>query len=325
MRTGAPDADTMQPPRGPDEDTLQNYRSLTMPAASLRRRFAVRSRLRSAADRVRHRDRAVPDFLILGAQKAGTTSLFDYLTERPGVEAPSFKEIHYFSNLVSPRHYTIDGPGWYRSHFPRRRDLLARGSITGEATPRYMVEAIAIERITRDLPDSKWIVVLRDPVVRAHSHHQMQVRRRLDSRSFDKAVKEELECIERTPAAAAAITTDVMPDDTGYVGGGRYSEQLGYLSRFRPGVPTLVLFCEDLFRGDQESFDLLHRFLGLPDGLPAAFPHLNAASESIPLEPTTRERLESFFGRANADLADRLRSDAIITIGPENWPDWVRV
>lgn len=294
-----------------------------MAASPLRRRIRIRSRLRAAAHRVRYRHHALPDFLIVGVAKAGTTSLFNYLAELPEVEPPKFKEIHYFSTLVSPRHYPIDGQGWYRSHFPRRRDLRDAGAITGEATPRYMVEAIAIERIAADIPDSRWIVVLRDPVIRAQSHFQMQTRRGFDSRPFHQAIEEELVLIERTPAATAARTTDVVFDDTDYVGGGRYSEQLAFLSRTRPSVPTLVLFSENLFSGHRESFELLHRFLGLPAPDPESFPHHNAAAETFPLEPETRARLEAFFAEANADLADRLRSEHVVTTDPSTWPDWV--
>jgi len=159
---------------------------------TLRERVRVRSRLRAARFRWTSRHRALPSFLILGTQKGGTSSLFGYLAALPGVLAPDTKEIQYFSEMLFPNSYRLLGTGWYRSDFPLRSELRNAGAITGEATPRYMVEQLAMTRISHDLPDSRWIIVLRDPIERALSHHGMYVSHGYEQRSAAEALADNL-------------------------------------------------------------------------------------------------------------------------------------
>ncbi|MCP4350850.1 MAG: sulfotransferase domain-containing protein, partial [Desulfobacterales bacterium] len=115
----------------------------------------------------------MPDFLILGAQKAGTTSLFEYLVSHPGVLAPTTKEVQYFSHLYGKS--TL----WYRSHFASRASLrrattrLGYRALTGEASPYYLNHPLAADRAHRVVPDASLIVLVRDPIERAHSHWRM--------------------------------------------------------------------------------------------------------------------------------------------------------
>lgn len=288
---------------------------------TIRRQLRPRSRARRLRARWTNRGRALPDFLILGTQKGGTDSLYTYLSAQPNVIGIRWKETYYFAEIPNPDHYVVRGPGWYRSHFPLRSDLRAADAITGEATPRYMVEELAMSRITRDLPDSRWIVVLRDPVERAHSHHAMKVRQGPENAAFADAVERELELIGR--GVSVEGSTDVIGSDRDYVGGGRYSEQLRFISSLRPGHPTLVLFSEHLFEGDPRSFVLLHEFLGLPAPDQSQFPHANAATTKEEFDPHLRSRLKAFFAQANAELSAQLRSDQFLTVDPTDWPDWV--
>jgi hypothetical protein len=290
---------------------------------TIRRYIRLRSRVRRLQARWTNRDRALPDFLILGTQKGGTTSLYAYLTDLPQVISVerTWKEVHYFASYPNPNNYTVLGPGWYRSHFPRRSELRAAGAITGEATPNYMIESLAMTRIAHDLPDSRWVVVLRDPVDRALSHHEMLVRQHRDDRGFTEAVARELELIEHGRTIPG--TTNVIGNDRDYVGGGRYSEQLRFISSLRPSDPTLVLFSEHLFEGDPRSFALLHEFLGLPAPDQREFPHANAAGTKEEFDPNLRSRLKAFFAQANAELSAQLRSDQFLTVDPTHWPDWV--
>ena len=293
----------------------------TAPPRANRRRLRVRSRLRALRSRVENRNRALPDFLILGAQKGGTSSLFRHLAALPQVMLVRSKEVHYFAEIPNPNNYLVLGPGWYRSHFPLRSEVQAAGAIVGEATPRYMVETIAMTRIARDLPDSRWIIVLRDPIERAQSHHTMFVKRAGEDRRFADVVVRELELIAR--GVTIPGTTDVVGFDRDYVGGGRYSEQLRVIGALRPDRPTLVLFSENLFEGHPASFALLHGFLGLPEPASDPFPHANASEAKEELDAATTARLQNFYARANADLAEQLQSDRFLTVDPSDWPSWV--
>src|SRR3954447_18625468 len=112
--------------------------------------------LRHSVRRPTARWRMVPDFLIIGAQRAGTTSLFHYLQRHPSVMQSSIKEVHYFDGSYNR------GRRWYLSHFPLRR-ATSGGRITGEATPYYLFHPTVPTRVAVDFPDVKLIAILRDP------------------------------------------------------------------------------------------------------------------------------------------------------------------
>ncbi|MCI5147305.1 MAG: sulfotransferase, partial [Candidatus Electrothrix sp. AR3] len=107
--------------------------------------------------------RPLPNFLVIGAQKSGTTSLFHYICQHPQVFENKSKEIHFFD------HNYHCGANWYRSHFPLAGKLM-RNRCLGEATPYYLCHPHAPSHIFDLLPRVKIIAILRDPVERAISH-----------------------------------------------------------------------------------------------------------------------------------------------------------
>jgi len=140
--------------------------------------------------------RAGPDFVIIGSKRGGTTSLYNYLLQHPSVQ-PLFpgrqriKGVHYFDSQFAR------GPRWYRSHFPlqaRGRHLARpwlRQAVAGEASPYYLFHPLAAERLARQVPDVRVIVLLRDPVERAYSHYKERVRNGGESLTFDEAIAAE--------------------------------------------------------------------------------------------------------------------------------------
>ena len=155
-----------------------NYRNLPAPIAGLGKSILLLPR------RLTARGRRLPDFLIIGAQRSGTTSLYRHLVEHPGIEGayPS-KGAHYFDKRPGK------SVGWYRAHFPRRAP---HGPITGEASPYYLFHPHAPARAARVVPDAKLIVMLRDPVERAYSHYQQEYARGFDdAASFEQALEPE--------------------------------------------------------------------------------------------------------------------------------------
>src|SRR4029079_15986763 len=112
--------------------------------------------------------RRLPGFLVIGAQRAGSTSLFAQLCAHPGVAAPSHKEIHYF-DLQSFRSMR-----WHRSHSPPA--AAARGRITCEASPYYLFHPAVPARVAEALPGVRLVAILRDPVAPADSQQHLSVR-----------------------------------------------------------------------------------------------------------------------------------------------------
>lgn len=111
-------------------------------------------------NRLTARRRALPDFLLVGEMKSGTSSLFHYLQMHPLVAPPVRKEVHFFTIGYSK------GAGWYRAHFPLKSNIPA-GGITGEGCPGYFFAPGVEHRIHDLLPNARLIVLLRDPVERA--------------------------------------------------------------------------------------------------------------------------------------------------------------
>jgi len=290
--------------------------------ASFADQLRPRTRLRDFRARRRARAHALPDFFILGVQKAGTTSLFEYLGALPGVIPPVKKELHFFTEHSALNFYDNHGLDWYRSQFPLRRELRRAGAITGEATPRYMCEPIAMNRIAQDLPPSRWIVILRDPSERARSQYEMRVRKGIEKRTISEAMRPHLEFLsERTH-------TNGKPDpywfNFGYLARGFYVPQLSRIAEFRRATPTLVLFSEHLFVSDPMSLSLLHSFLGLPEPTIEQFPHAHRGDRTGTIDAEVHERLAAIYAQENVGLTDLLRSEQFVTVDSATWPDWIR-
>ena len=135
----------------------------------------------------------LPDFVIIGAMKSGTTSLYNFVIKHPTI-APAFaKELHYFSIWYK------FGELWYRSNFPTNlsRHYFYKKTnqklLSGEASPTYLFYPTVPSRMKEILPDVKLIVILRNPVDRAYSHYHHMLRRNNESLSFEKAIESEKE------------------------------------------------------------------------------------------------------------------------------------
>lgn len=189
----------------------------------------------------------LPNFLIIGAMRSGTTSLTHHLREHPAVFLAPGKELHFFDWNFER------GVDWYRSHFAE----VQRETAIGEATPLYLYEPEAIPRMFEVVPTAKLIAVLRDPVERAYSHYW-------HTRAKGN---EPLEFAEAIEAEAARLKDPANRASYSYLDRGRYSEQLQHVCRFFSREALRVLLFEDLRDSPLPTFRSLCRFLGVDDGL----------------------------------------------------------
>jgi len=128
----------------------------------------------------------LPTFLVIGAMKAGTTSLYHYLVEHPQVFMPDTKEIMFFD----PRHNWHRGVDWYRSRFSDAGDALAVGEASTSYTKYPAAEGVP-ERIASVLGSPRLIYVLRDPVERIRSHYLYNLTRGTEWRPIEEAIDAE--------------------------------------------------------------------------------------------------------------------------------------
>ncbi len=247
--------------------------------------------------------RRLPDFLIIGEMKCGTTSLYDMLAQHPDVHPALFKETLYFTQLRQ------HGLTWYRSRFPVRR-----GGITGEATPDYLMDPAVPTRVADALPDARFVAVLRDPRKRAWSHYHYSNRaERNDPRpapprdelSFEDAIAAE----ERRLAAAwPRHGIDHGAERTirlrSYLRRGHYAEHLQRWQSIVGRERIHVLTVEELNARPDEVQRDLHRFLGL-DPEPVHVERRNVhAKPDMP--EATWQHLDAYFQPHDEALADWL-------------------
>lgn len=244
--------------------------------------------------------RPLPDFLIVGAQKAGTTALYAYLRWHPDITGPSFKEVSFFD-----RHH-VRGETWYRAHLPARPG----SRVVGEASPSYLFHPDAPKRVARLMPNAKLIAVLRNPIDRAFSHYQHEVALGREALSFEEALdaedermRGELDRMARDPAYFSHAWWNYT-----YVTRGEYAEQLERWFRVFPREQILVLISEELLDNPAETYAHTLEFLGVAPHELTSFPRIFARDYSA-MTPTTRERLKQVFAEPNRKLAELLGRD----------------
>lgn len=245
-------------------------------AAASRR--AIRS-IDSIARRSTAALRLRPDFVIIGAQRSGTTSLYNYLAQHPCVAPARRKEIHYF-DLSFDR-----GERWYTSHFPTKlarwlhRSLRDPFYLTGEASPYYLYDPDVPSRFARQLPRAKLIALLRNPADRAISHYFHERHKGREKLPLARAIEQEparLAFDARTPSAQAFARHAWAHRRYSYLARGRYAEQLERWQRLFQPERLLVLASEDLFHAPRTVYRRVLQFLRLPSWEPASYPQLNA-------------------------------------------------
>jgi hypothetical protein len=281
----------------------------------------VRSRYYEARTLVRRnpgRGRLLPDFVVVGVVKGGTTSLYDWLSDHPLV-VPCVTSSDFFGNTKEIRFfdYRFDlGQDWYRSHFPLEREreqfVLEHGRpfVTGEASPSYLSDQWAPRRVQQVLPTAKLIAVLRNPVERAYSHYQMSRRAGAEELLFEDAIAREADRLrpELIRMAADSRYNSWLYGGWSYLARSRYAEQLERWLELIPREHFLFLKAEDLFANPQRTLDRVYDFLALPAHRHEGLPHLNSA-EYEPMQPETRARLAEYFRPFNEQLYDLVGID----------------
>jgi hypothetical protein len=259
--------------------------------------------------------RALPDFMVIGAKRGGTTSMWNYLLDHPLVlpmfpAAQHIKSPHYF-------YWHFDkGEAWYRSFFAttaRRRSLQRRDGaapVSGEASPYYLYHPYTPQRVRDLVPGVKLIVMLRDPVARAYSHYWERVRAGVEPLSFDEAIAVE---DARLDGELARMSADPLhysrPHDYfTYRDRGVYLPQLQRWHSHFGAEQMLILRSEDFYADYQSTYDEVTGFLGLPrhDILDAKRYNYRPTA---PMSAATRDYLTEFYRPHNQALYDYLGRD----------------
>jgi hypothetical protein len=238
--------------------------------------------------------RPLPSFLIIGAQKAGTTSLHAYLCEHPRVAPPVTKEVHFFD------HEFGRGLGWYRAHFPRATEAALLG---GEATPYYLFHPAVPARAASSLPDCRLIVVLRNPIDRAFSHHNHERSLGFEQLGFEGAIAAEAGRLagEEERLLADPGYRSFAHQHHSYLSRGRYAGQLERWFEHFDRDRVLILSAEELFAAPEGAVRDAQEFLGLEPRMPTDLTAKNARAYA-PIGNEMRVRLREEFEPHNRRL-----------------------
>ena len=192
----------------------------------------------------------IVDFLIIGAAKSGTTSLYAHLRKHPQIYLPLEKEVCFFSNNEKYN----QGIEWYKNeYFPESK---TKNKVIGEATPAYMLYGYVPERIYRHTPNAKLIAILRNPIYRAHSHYFFSKRLHVENREFSEA-------LDYLIARKNIPDEDIKNENREYLMFGEYAKILSRYLEYFPKNQIKIVFFEDLKDNPFKVMHDLFEFLGV--------------------------------------------------------------
>jgi len=249
--------------------------------------------------------RVLPDFIIIGAGRAGTTALYTYLIQHPSIITAStdndepVADLHFFEYMIS------DKISWYKSHFPRKSK---NSFVTGEFTSTYMYHKNVPERIFNLIPKIKLIVILRNPIDKAYSTYNQQSHFNEVTSSFEETIKAEFARIDLNKNHIEY--TNNNPNFDNYVEYNiiRHGIYFNYLEKWLKIFPKKQIFVVDsneLENFPQQTLNKVFEFLNLS---PHEIPNLAKVNvgKYSPMTESTRESLIEFYKPHNAKLNNLL-------------------
>lgn len=255
--------------------------------------------------------RVLPDFIVIGAQKAGTTSLFNYLMEHPSIFPPFKKEIQFFDLNYKK------GLLWYRSNFPTKiykyliTKVSSRNFITGEASPYYILYPHAAKRVNSKLNKIKIIILLRNPINRSFSQYFHTIKSGSENLSFKEAIKKEDKRIE-------GEFEKILKDEDyrssrfpafAYLTRSIYINQIEKWFEYFPKNQILVIKSEDLFEKPKETLKLVFKFLNIPNWTKIKYKKYHSEAGGRKIDEETRNYLKEYFKPYNLQLYEYLERD----------------
>lgn len=249
--------------------------------------------------------RCLPQFLVIGAMRSGTTSLFSYLVQHPQILGSFWKETHYFDGNY------WRGERWYHSCFPYKNKL-KEGTIVGEATPYYLFHPHGAKRIHALLPNAKLIVVLRNPTDRAISHYYFSVAAKRETlpimdalRLEEKRIQPELEKMQQDES--------YFSEDTiwfSYKQRGLYNDQLEKYWEIFDRKQLLIVNNEDLLHERRSTLKAVFEFLGIDPSIEIkdlARRDVTDYPEDIPF--SVYQYLNDYFAPYNQQLFENINQN----------------
>ena len=238
-----------------------------------------------------------PDFIIAGASKSGTSSIYYYLSRHPQVLLSHKKEIDFYQQNYQR------GIDWYLAHFPTITDRA--DFLTGEASPNYLRFPQVAQRIKATFPQTKIIILLRNPADRAISWHYHKLNTGLTKDDLATAIATEVDRL--------ATVSEVEITNTGFYDPDNIISSL-YIYKIKPWIELLgreqflILKSEAFYLNPLEVMKQVFKFLGLPNSTLEHYPKVNAGSYNQ-VDPSLRKTLSEYFAPYNRQLEEYLNME----------------
>lgn len=246
----------------------------------------------------------LPEFIIFGVSRSGTTSLYQYLAQHPNIEPCVVKEPRYFDM------YYDRGINWYKMNFPSIwkkfffNIIKKKTIITGEASGAYLQNPHAAKRIYQLNPHMKLIILMRNPVDRAFSHYKRRVKNGTEKLSFEDAIdqeenkiKGEMERMEKNENYYSSIYHGLS-----YLTTGLYAPRLKIWLKYFPLNQILILENSELLNDPESVYDKTLKFLNLPTCKLSNYKKFSKQDLKLDMNPKTREKLLKFCKPYNEEL-----------------------
>jgi hypothetical protein len=241
-----------------------------------------------------------PDFLIIGAQKCGTTALQNFLNEHPMVQR-SEKEIHYFDMNFDKEE------SWYKTQIGAG---IKPGLLLGDKSPYYLFHPLVPQRVASLYPDTKIIIILRNPIDRAYSHYWHNVFNFRESLTFEEALNAEASRLqgEKDKLLQDPSYNSMNYKNFSYIARGYYAEQIKIWRNYFPNEQIFILFTKDLKTKPDIVMNEVFQFLGIPSKS-GYQQYVQRSVKYKPMNPETRRWLIDLYRPYNRQLKELLGID----------------
>lgn len=240
--------------------------------------------------------RILPNFIIIGAKRCGTTSLYHHLGEHPCIIRAKRDNVGFFNNNFEL------GLNYYKSFFPSiwsKNRIISKEKyfMTFDVTTGYLLNPIVATNISETIPDVKLILIVRNPVDRAYSEYNLIT----NQKSFEELISDEINKTDRGNNNTLGNVIDFTKNESFLLRKGMYAKQLFPWFKIFPKDQFLILSAEDYAVTPQKVYNDIFKFLGLPQYQITNMQKVNKGSYAQMNTPT-RELLVNYFRRYNDDF-----------------------
>lgn len=245
--------------------------------------------------------RIMPDFLIIGMQKSGSSALYDYIIRHPDIYPALRKETHFFELEMGKRSYRSYFPTYFKKFLISK--IQRKEFRTGEATPNYTFFPFCAKKIYKKIPKAKFIVILRNPVDRAYSQYQMKVRKHQENLSFEEGIEHEKERLQRKEGVSDIeyYNSDNF-NQYAYLSRGLYAEQLKIWFKLFPKDQFFLVSTEELENNEPDILNKIFDFLDLPKFTLKEVEKVFVGDYESKMKDETRKKLIKYFKLHNEKL-----------------------